>query len=97
MDQDSCHHLQCPCGHHAGPYSQSYPLLSVSPGATPWASDPAGALAADLHLCSVPAGACAAAAHHATVPQVQLQPCPSQIQEEELIHTRAILQLTHLL
>ena len=90
MDQDSCHRVLHPCGHHAGADPSPHPFLSVPYEAPPRAPDCAGALAAGLHLCPLPAGACAAAPHHADVLHIQLHlqvwKCVSQDQEEELTH-----------
>ena len=88
MDQDSCHRVFYTCGHHTDPDLGPHPLLSVPYETPPWSPDPAGALAAGLHICSVPAGACAAAPHHAAVfhiqPHLQVWKHISQSQEEEL-------------
>lgn len=86
MDQDSCHCVFHTCGHHAGPDPSSHPLLSVPYEAPPWSADPAGALAAGLHICPVPGGACAAAPYHAAVlhiqPHLHVWTQVSQSQEE---------------
>lgn len=85
MDQDSCHRVFRPCGHDAAPDPKSHPVPSVSDETTRWSPDPAGALAAGLHIRSVPAGAFAAALHHAAVLHIQLQEWEhvSRHQEEE--------------
>lgn len=93
MDQDSCHHLFHTCGHHPGPDPSSHPLLSVPYETQPWSPDPAGALAARLHIRTIPAGACAAAPHHAALLHIQLHQLQrwtpaSQIQEEELTRSQ---------
>ncbi len=93
MDQDSCHCVFHTRGHHAGPDPSSHPLLSVSYETPPWSADPAGALAAGLHICPIPGGACAAPPYHAAVPHIQLQlqlhPCTQVSQsQEELIHNQ---------
>lgn len=67
MDQDSCHCVFYTCGHHTDPHPGPRPLLSVPIGTPPWSPDPAGALAAGLHIRSVPADSCADTAHHADV------------------------------
>lgn len=90
MDQDSCHCVFHSRGHNAVPDPGSRPLLSVPYETTPRSADPAGALAAGLHICPVPAGAGATAPHHAPLLHIQLHlqvwTHVSQSQEEELTH-----------
>lgn len=90
MDQDSCHRVFHTCGNHAGPDLGSHSPTPVPFETPPWTPDPAGALAAGLHIRSVPVGPRAAAPHHAAVLHVQLHlqawARVSQSQEEELTH-----------
>lgn len=95
MDQDSCHCVFHTCGYHTDPHLSPHSLLSVPCETPPWSADPAGALAAGLHICAIPFGACAAAPHHAAVLHIQLHlqvwsgTCQKD-QEEELKHYQTV-------
>lgn len=90
MDQDSCDHLLHTRGHLPGPDPVPHCFLPVPHDTPPRAADPAGTLAAGLHIRPVPPGAGAAASHHVALLHIQLLvqggPRSEQDQEEEVKH-----------